>query len=391
MFARSSPAKATRVAMSTALLEAVRGLRLAEPDLGVRPLLVKLREQQPDLEAVSKEVREALTALKAESEAAKAAAPAPSVALNLACIGCARLPSDMDDEREKHPVCHKCVKRKLPTTYWCGLDCPANPFAWDLHATFHKEQREHQKACEDGGVTQRNHREAADEHARFAAQTGDKYDAVLAEGLRYTSKEDWRRAARAYREAIALRLDRPEAYYNLGSVLFSAGHTVEAAQQFLEVMERACVRSELWAEATAEAFGLLMQKECEELAKPDWWNDKELKALSARVVSVVPNFAGANQMRAMVLIGEYSAARASPKQARPRSAAELKKAAVYFNLCAALTDAPTMKAALTRNANVARRRSGDRCRAEAMLRYSTVGSCQNKAYSAGICWLVGWI
>ena len=37
----------------------------------VKLLLSKLKEHQPDLEAGSKEVRKALTALKAESEAAK--------------------------------------------------------------------------------------------------------------------------------------------------------------------------------------------------------------------------------------------------------------------------------------------------------------------------------
>ena len=55
--------------MSVPLLEAVRGLRVADPGLGVKQMLAKLREQQPDLEAGSKEVREALTALEAESEA----------------------------------------------------------------------------------------------------------------------------------------------------------------------------------------------------------------------------------------------------------------------------------------------------------------------------------
>ena len=48
------------------LLEAVRGLHLAHPELGPKPLLVKLREQQPDLAVGNKEVREALAALKAE-------------------------------------------------------------------------------------------------------------------------------------------------------------------------------------------------------------------------------------------------------------------------------------------------------------------------------------
>eukprot|EP00964_Phaeocystis_antarctica_P106916 scaffold71708_cov58-Phaeocystis_antarctica.AAC.1 len=124
--------------MADGLLEAVRGLWLADPDLGPKPLLAKLREQQPDLGAGAREVREALTALKAEtlaeSEATEAAAAPPatamppaageggaplpaSLAVSLACFGCARLPSDMGDDREKHEVCPICVKLKVPTTY----------------------------------------------------------------------------------------------------------------------------------------------------------------------------------------------------------------------------------------------------------------------------------
>ena len=38
--------------MAEALLEAVRGLRVADPGLGVKPLLAKLRDQQPDLVCV---------------------------------------------------------------------------------------------------------------------------------------------------------------------------------------------------------------------------------------------------------------------------------------------------------------------------------------------------
>ena len=51
-----------------ALLEAVRGLRVAEPDLGLKPLLAKLREQRPELGAATKEVREAMAALKVADE-----------------------------------------------------------------------------------------------------------------------------------------------------------------------------------------------------------------------------------------------------------------------------------------------------------------------------------
>ena len=150
--------------MSETLLEAVRGLHVAYPDLGVKPLLAQLREQHPGLGAGNKEVREALKAVKAVGEA-KAAAPAtattPAVAatsslptaespshaaLSLACIGCARCPSDMDDGREKHPICDMCRDEKLPTTYLCGKDCPANPGAWDMHGLFHKKLRKHRRA-----------------------------------------------------------------------------------------------------------------------------------------------------------------------------------------------------------------------------------------------------
>ena len=122
--------------MDDALLEAVRGLHLAHPELGPKPLLAKLRQQQPDLAAGNKEVREALAALKAEEskapEATAAAPPAdaapaaavadapsaaaappaaeesgapPDAEISLACFGCGRLPSEMGDGRKKHPSC----------------------------------------------------------------------------------------------------------------------------------------------------------------------------------------------------------------------------------------------------------------------------------------------
>ena len=124
----------------------------------------------------------------------------------------------MDDDREKHPICDKCRDLKMPTTYLCGVDCPANPGAWELHGAFHKKVRKEWKRREDGGVMQQRAREAAKGQARLAAQTGDTYDELLAEGVRYGSKEDWRRSARVYREAIALRPDEPSAYHNLGVV-----------------------------------------------------------------------------------------------------------------------------------------------------------------------------
>ena len=67
------------------------------------------------------------------------------------------------------------------------------------------------------------------------------------------------------------------------------------------------------------------------MAKPEWWNDEGLKALSARVVRVVPNVMQANDMRAIVLSGLCGSWAAGP-----RSAADLKKAATHKDRAAAL-------------------------------------------------------
>ena len=113
---------------------------------------------------------------------------------------------------------------------------------------------------------------------------------------------------------------------------------MEAAQRYLEVKERYPVGSKMWAKATASAFNMLSQEACAEVAKPEWWNDEGLKALSARVVRAAPDDVGANQMRAVVLSRRWGA-----WEAGPRSAA-LMEAATYFDRAAALCPAPVVKA-----------------------------------------------
>ena len=174
----------------------------------------------------------------------------------------------------------------------------------------------------------------------------------MAEGARYASKDDWRRAARANREAIALRPNEPSAYFNLGSALNNSEHLVEAAERYLEAKERSQVGSEWWAKATAQAFNMLTQEACAKVAKPEWWNDEGLKALSGRVVRVAPDEVIANQMRAVVLSGWCDAS-----EVEPRSAAELWEAAAHFERAAALHPAPAVKADLAYNAAWCRRRA----------------------------------
>ena len=127
---------------------------------------------------------------------------------------------------------------------------------------------------------------------------------------------------------------------------------MEAAQRFLEARERFSVDSMNWAKATGVAFDNLKLPECAEVAKPEWWNDEGLKALSARVVRAVPNY-GSHCMRGDVLSGQCES-----WEVGLRSSAELKEAATHFEQAAALSNAPTVKAELARVA--------EWCRAEAM-------------------------
>ena len=152
----------------------------------------------------------------------------------------------MDDGREKHPICDKCLELKLQTTYMCGMDCPANPGAWELHGVFHKKLRKQRKRQEDGGAAQQRDRETAEGRPARRA-VGRRVRGAGGQGPTVRAKEDLRKAGKAFREAIALRPDKPDAYYNLGVALANSGHDVEAAQRFLEAKERC-----RWARRTGQ-------------------------------------------------------------------------------------------------------------------------------------------
>ena len=87
------------------------------------------------------------------------------------------------------------------------------------------------------------------------------------------------------------------------------------------------------------------------MAKPEWWNDKMLKAVSARVVRAAPDYTVANQMRAVVLVGHLD-----DWEAGPRSAAELREAATCVR-AAALCPAPAGKAEFAGQADWCRRQA----------------------------------
>ena len=88
------------------------------------------------------------------------------------------------------------------------------------------------------------------------------------------------------------------------------------------------------------------------MAKPEWWNDEGLTALSAMIERAAPDEIAANRMRAMVLRGQCGAW----ETGAPRSAAELMEAATHYERAAAATlSAPAMKAHMANFADACRR------------------------------------
>ena len=160
----------------------------------------------------------------------------------------------------------------------------------------------------------------------------------------------------------------------LMSEVFPAGsepevsHKMEATQRFLEAKQRYQAEAALpedWAQATALAFEMLMQDDCSEEAKPEWWNDEGLKALSARVLKAAPNGAAANAMRATVLSGRCGAS-----EVGLRSAAELWEAAAHYERAAAMETPGAFRAAFADLADWCRSKAcRGRVRAEATLKW----------------------
>ena len=164
-----------------------------------------------------------------------------------------------------------------------------------------------------------------------------KYDLLMAETARHLAEEDYRLADKGLRKAIALEPGQPTAYHNLGVALSNVGRYAEAAQSYLQAAARYSEPSVNWADSTASAFNRLLLLECDEVAKPEWWDDEALKVLSKTVIGAAG--AGNRQqglqsclMRAQVLSGQHPT-----WESGPRSAADLKEAAKHSKRAAQLS------------------------------------------------------
>ena len=246
----------------------------------------------------------------------------PMAEPSLLCVNCALPPPP---HRRTWGRCTVCVERNLPSTYYCGEEC-MNAH-WPEHQEYHREQKQMGKEMREGIGPERT-RLLAEEVARRAERTGDEFDKRFAAAMALNAEGDHNAAAKAWRKIIKQWPDNPTPYRNLGIVLHRAGRQEEAAQMYLEAMELFEDDTKLWAMSAAEAFDLLRHPICDEIRKPEWWNDESLKALSARVVAVAPDKPQPCAMRARVLEGDAFCE--ANRNAGPRTAAEIKEAATWY-------------------------------------------------------------
>jgi len=219
---------------------------------------------------------------------------------------------------------------------------------WPKHKVYHKEQKQRAMQILEGGMLDRT-RSLAEAVARRAEATGSEFEKQGAAALAFGAEGDHNAAAKAWRKIIKGWPDQPAPYRNLAIVLDRSDRVAEAAAMFLKAMELYEDGSKQWADSAAAAFNLHLTDDCYDAPKPEWWNEEALKALSARVVALAPDHNQTCGMRALVLQGH--ALGLVPWKAGPRTAAEIKEAAKWYQRAARVTLTPAEKKYYEQNAS----------------------------------------
>ena len=262
---------------------------------------------------------------------------------SLLCVNCAEPPPA---HRRTWDRCVRCAQLKLPATFYCGPACMEAH--WPKHRAYHKQQKERAEERREG--TSHDHdRSMAEETARDAERTGNEYDKRCASAMALHVAGDFHAEAKVWRKMIKEWPDHSEPCHNLAVLMHRSSRLVEAVPMFLKAMELSDLGTTNWAQGAAGAFEMLRNPDCDEMSKPEWWNDEGLKALSARVVAVAPDKLQPCAMRAFVLCGGLGVA---PWNVGPREAVEIKDAATWYRRAAMLSSVRVDKQLVERMARL---------------------------------------
>ena len=245
---------------------------------------------------------------------------------SLLCWGCGKEPPD----GVKFQRCMRCAEAKLPSSYFCGEACML--LNWPRHKAWHKEQKEGSGVR--SSLAASLDRSLAEETAREAEETGDERLLLGSRAMSLMNEGDLQGAARTWRKLLKMCPEDADVHCNLAMTLTVSNRGEEAAQLYLKAMELHVADTAKWATAVAKAFNLLRVSE---KPKPQWWNDEDLKVLSARVVATLPDDPRSDAslrpffacyMRAVVLAGGEVLGESLWPDTGPRTIEEIKEAAV---------------------------------------------------------------
>ena len=240
---------------------------------------------------------------------------------SLACVNCRQSPPE---GRDKWQCCRVCDEARLPATYYCGMYCMNAQ--WPEHKEWHQKMKGKERMHMESHKME-TYRSIAEDKARLAERTGDAYDKRFAAAMAHMAEDDNHAAAKAWRRMIKKWPEEDSPYNNLGVVLHRSDRNGESALMSVKAMEVDDEDTKTWANAAASAFFQLNRSDCNDVPKPEWWNDEALKALSARVLAVAPDERRLNLMRVYVLRGNAVPGEKALWNAGPRTAAEIKEAA----------------------------------------------------------------
>ena len=216
----------------------------------------------------------------------------------------------------------------------------------------------------------------SDDKKREVAEKEVAFATCLVQAEQHRAAGRFAEALAALNQAAALKPEDPRPPFHLCSAQTKLGDVASACRAALQAVARAPgkhlgvvasdrgapqvprgIYPQIGLRAAVMAFDLLLRPECDGVARPTWWTDKQLLSMSARALADTPDSPYAADVRANVLLGVEGSGIGGKPRGWPlgaRSSAQLREAAVLLKRQASMeaVGSSAAMAALARSAAV---------------------------------------